>query len=128
MATANEIIRRALRVAKVLGAGQTPSGEDIADCLTILNQMLYSWGRQGVNFNLATLVDSDTLNVPDDALMGITYSLAATLSPEYGVNVDPYVAAVADSEFRRLQRDMAYIPVVDLALPRESSVSVDYAS
>lgn len=127
MATANDVIRRAMRISRVLAVGQNPSAIELSDCLTILNQMLYSWGAKGVNFNLATLADSDTLAVPDDALMAIEYGLAMLIAPEFERPIDPMVAGVADEEFRRLQRDMGYVPVVDLNLPRPSSAWVDYA-
>lgn len=127
MATANDVIRRAMRISRVLAVGQNPSAIELSDCLIILNQMLFSWGRQGVNFNLAELAQGDTLNVPDDALMGIEYGLAMLISPEFERPIDPQVSAIADGEFRRLMRDMAYQPVVDLNLPRASMATVDYA-
>lgn len=127
MATANDIIRRAMRVARVLAVGQNPSAADTQDCLTIFNQMLYAWAHHGINLNLPTLTSSDTVDVPDDVLMGLSYNLAMLIAPEYERPIDPVVAAIAMNEFNRLQRTYAYIPVVDLGLPRESSVAVDYA-
>lgn len=44
-ATANDIIRLALKMAGVLVAGQTPSAEDVNDSLTILNSMLGGWNQ-----------------------------------------------------------------------------------
>lgn len=47
--TAQQIINRSLRIIGVIGAGETPSGEDSADALTVLNQMLESLSLQGLS-------------------------------------------------------------------------------
>ena len=44
--TAGSIINLALKMAGVLGVGQTASAEDSNDALTLLNQMLAQWQRQ----------------------------------------------------------------------------------
>lgn len=46
MATATSIINRALRLAKVLAAGESPAGAESADALTSLNAMLSSWNTE----------------------------------------------------------------------------------
>lgn len=44
-ATANDIIRLALKMAGVLVAGQTPTAEDVNDSLTLLNSMIATWSQ-----------------------------------------------------------------------------------
>lgn len=46
MATALDIITRGMRMLGVIGSGQTPTAEEIADGLTILNAMLDSWSNE----------------------------------------------------------------------------------
>ena len=48
MTTALEFIRRALRLANVVGDGQTPEASDAADGLTWLNDMLDSWSAESL--------------------------------------------------------------------------------
>jgi hypothetical protein len=48
MTTALEFIRRSLRLANVVGDGQTPSSEDAADGLAWLNDLLDSWSSESL--------------------------------------------------------------------------------
>lgn len=43
MATAHDLIKRALRLVRALGTGETPSADQAADGLTALNALLDSW-------------------------------------------------------------------------------------
>jgi len=45
-ATASSIINLTLKMAGVLGIGQTASAEDANDALTLLNAMLAQWQRK----------------------------------------------------------------------------------
>lgn len=47
--TARDVISQALTVITVLGAGETPSADDAAQCLTQLQWMLKSWQADGCN-------------------------------------------------------------------------------
>lgn len=46
MTTPNDLIRRALKKAGVLGVGQVPSAEDLNDAFADLNGMLGQWSRK----------------------------------------------------------------------------------
>jgi hypothetical protein len=49
MATALEVITRALRRLKVYAAGEEIGSEDAEDCLTALNDMLFGWSINGID-------------------------------------------------------------------------------
>jgi hypothetical protein len=49
MATALEVITRALRRLKVYAAGEEVGAEDAEDCLTALNDMLSGWAINGID-------------------------------------------------------------------------------
>lgn len=46
MATANDLITRALRLGRCIGLDQTPSAAEAADGLAVLNSMLDSWSTE----------------------------------------------------------------------------------
>lgn len=60
MATVQEIITRTLRRLGVIDALHTPSAEDAAASLDVLNEMLASWPANGVNILPQTLALADT--------------------------------------------------------------------
>lgn len=49
MATARDIVTRALRRSTVLDATQTPAAHDAAEGLTALNAMMFAWRSRGVD-------------------------------------------------------------------------------
>src|SRR5882757_9335688 len=53
--TARDFIVMALKEAGVLGIGQTPNSEDINDCFTLLNRMLFQW--QKLRWLVPNLID-----------------------------------------------------------------------
>lgn len=89
MATALDIVTRALRSLRVIQSGETPDSDDAADALTALNDMLFAWRIDGIDFNHVSLASSDTLDVPDDHLLTIRLSLAERLAGEYGSSLSP---------------------------------------
>lgn len=48
MATANDIINRALRSLSVIGQGESADPEQAADCLVALNDLLASWANESL--------------------------------------------------------------------------------
>jgi hypothetical protein len=89
MATALDIVTRALRSLRVLASGDTPSADEAADGLTALNDMLFAWRIDGIDLGHVALASSDTLDVPDDHLFTIRLSLAERLAGEYGAALSP---------------------------------------
>ena len=92
MATASQVINRALKRLRVIPSGGSPTSAETTDCLEVLNDMLAAWGINGIDLAHITLASGDTLDVPDDHIEPITLNLAkrlmglfgtaATLSPE----------------------------------------------
>lgn len=96
MATALEVITRALRKVRAYGAGETVSAEDAEDCLTALNDMLAGWAINGIDIAHVALDFSDELDVPDDHLEAIKLSLAERIASDFGAEISPVDAAIAD--------------------------------
>lgn len=103
MATMLDTVTRALRLAGVIAAGETPSAEDAADGVTYLNEMLHGWAKQGVDLTHVTLAAADDLPFHDSYLEGIRYNLAARFIEEWGMPPKPMVIAHASSMFRSFQ-------------------------
>lgn len=96
MATALDLITRALRKLGVYAAGEDPDAEDAEDCLAALNDMLAGWSINGIDLAHTTLVLTDVLDVPDDHLEAITLSLAERIASQFAAQVSPVDAAIAD--------------------------------
>jgi hypothetical protein len=55
MATARDLITRALKACRILAPGENPSASEAADALMILNMMLSSWSTDNLNVFAQTL-------------------------------------------------------------------------
>lgn len=89
MATASDIVTRALRSLRVISSGETPTADESADGLTALNDMLAAWALDGIDLGHITLVAADELDVPDMHLQTIRLALAERLAGEYGAELAP---------------------------------------
>jgi hypothetical protein len=65
MATVNDLISGSLRLANILGEGQTASGEQAANALTTLNDMIQAWNLDGLML-YGTTASTGTLVVGQD--------------------------------------------------------------
>lgn len=79
MTTARQIIRLAFMQANETGVGEEPTAADAADCLSLLNQMMYSWANENVDvFHSDLTLASELLFwVPPKDADGATIDAAA---------------------------------------------------
>ncbi len=103
MATALDIITRALRLINAIEAGETATAEDAVDGLAALNEMVHGWEHAGIHIGWSTVGQDDELLVHDKFLEGIRYNLALRLAAEFGKPVPPYIAAQASATFSAFQ-------------------------
>lgn len=103
MATMQDTVTRALRLAGIIEAGETPSAADAADGVTILNDMLHGWAKQGVDLGHITLTAAQTIPLDDSYMEGIRYNLAARFGVEWGAPVSPAVLSHAAATFKAFQ-------------------------
>lgn len=96
MATALDIITRALRKIRVLASGESPTSEEADDCLNALNDMLVGWAINGIDLAHTDLALTDTLDVPDDHLEAIRMSLAERVAGDFGAQLSPTDMQIAD--------------------------------
>lgn len=107
MATARDVIQRALRLARVLGEGETMTAESADDALEALNQMLDSWNADRLyvynvkleNFNLVAGTNSYTIG--DGGTFSTTRPVAIDGAFIRRNNLDYHVDVVAWHEYDR---------------------------
>jgi len=104
MATALQIISRALRLCRVLDAGMAAPADDSQDALSTLNSMLAEWHEAGIglpDYSLSSLTDTLATDAAD--VEAIAYQLALRVAPEYGVELSPQIIGIGEQAMGRLR-------------------------
>lgn len=104
LVSAQQVVTRALRIARIIGQDETPSSADLSVGLDVLTTMLASWANDSAfvpadcgTFSVPTWATLAVTNTVDDALLhAIYYNLAILLAPEFG--------GIADDDVRREAR------------------------
>lgn len=108
MATARDIVTRAMRKRRIIPVGVTPEASEMSDGVDDLNDMLAAWRINGIDIGHVTLVAADTLDVPDDHILTIVLSLAERMG-DYGGQMDPADILLAEQGRRALQAQYFHI-------------------
>ena len=100
MATALDIVSRAMRLIGALAEGEVSSAAQAADGITALQAMLGEWETRGVRLGDAvdaTYSTSTTIPVPVTHLNALALNLAVLIAPEYG-RADALQAIIPQAE------------------------------
>jgi hypothetical protein len=103
MASAQDIIARALTRLSILRIGNTPSAAQSAHALQSLNSMIDSWAASGVVIN-------QNIPLPAEHEPAFTDLLAIRLAPDYGVQPSPFLVAEAKNGWNALQAAYVFAP------------------
>lgn len=104
MATAHDLINRALRLAKVQDAAEAASAEDAENALDTLNFMLAEWYESDIRLPDYTFPTLTTALASSDAdFEAIAHKLAERVAPEYGATLDAQTIANSRLAFARLR-------------------------
>lgn len=95
MATATEIATKALKRLRIVGAGETPTAEDVTDATDALNAMIESWEAEGLT--------GDVLPLDARFEAGITAMLAVRLAEDYGKTPGPVLTRDASNGWAQIQ-------------------------
>lgn len=89
MATALDVLTRALRLAGILDAIETPAAEDGQAALAAMNGLMAGLELQGVRLGHVPLALADTVNLPLSHIEMLMWLLASRLAIEFGVAMRP---------------------------------------
>jgi hypothetical protein len=105
MSTNSDFFKDALGLIGILAEGETPSADQGATMLTVLNDMMEDLAADGIDlaFNPQSLT-TDTLSIPEGHKQAVKYLLAVHAAPHFEVDIPPIVAAVAQNGRDRLLR------------------------
>lgn len=103
MASARDVIKRAMRRIGVIAAGEDPSAEEAADALRELNGMMTNFPREGIDYAHSWLSLTDVLTIDDGLCDYVGDCLAKRIATEYGRPIGPDIEEAADTGRRMLQ-------------------------
>lgn len=113
MATAGDIVNRALRLLGVVGIGYAAAAEEMQEGLAAFTAMMAAWENEGVYLGpiagdpLAVATD---IPLPPSHEEALQYNLAKRLAGEYGRALKPEQLEIAENGFRALQAAYAEVP------------------
>lgn len=83
MATAHDIVKRALQLSGVVAIGQQPDAEEAATALDALNMMIHGWAINGADTEHTDLALTDDFPLAASFQEGTVYLLSARLNVTY---------------------------------------------
>lgn len=104
MATANDVIRRALRLAGAIASGETPDGAMASDTLGVYNALLAEWHHAGLgipDYSVGSVTATLSTDAADNE--AIAHQLAFRVMAEYGLSASPEFMRSMDESFARLR-------------------------
>jgi hypothetical protein len=113
MATARDIVSRAMIKANVVALGQPMTADEGAHGIDALNSMIQAWKLRGVDVGHTDLELDDQFALPPEFVEGTVYMLASTISPDF---LRP-PAFDADRWFRSIQAAYAHVEPVKMPNP-----------
>ena len=114
MATAGDIINRAARRIGFLANEETLTATEMANALQALNDMLFAFGPMGIRYVHTTLLQTDTLNVPDEQVRNVMLMFCKDLADDYTLALSP--SLLADILNAKQELQAAYL-VINPAVP-----------
>lgn len=116
------IISRALRLCRIVDAGEALNADEAQDALATLNAMLAEWYEAGIGlpqYTFDTLQTDLATDAGDSEAMA--YQLAMRIAPEYDADLPALVIGMAESAMGRMRLRYFQPGNTDLTeLPSES--------
>lgn len=125
MATAGDIVSRALRLLTVLDPHEAAEAEDFETGAAALNAMCARWEADGLALGWSPVRNPlDPLPSPPEAEEALAYNLAVRLRPEYNVDLKPDIVGIAREGLSALLRDR----LVEMPLTMRSRLDRGFGS
>jgi hypothetical protein len=122
MTTVADFAKDTLACLQVVDIRQPVKPEDMQTVIRFLNRLGTRLEANQLSLGWANIANpSDTLPLPPEAELGVMYTLALMLAPQYGVQPMPAVVAGAENFMNDLRRDQAVQtpiqPILDAPTP-----------
>ncbi len=122
MTTVADFIKDTLSTIQVINPSQAVSAADMQTGIRFLNRLMTRMEASGIAMGWQDVSSpDDVLPLPPEAELGIMYTLAVTIAPQYGVDVMPAVAGGSIEFMNALRRDQAVAtpiqPILDIPAP-----------
>lgn len=115
---ASQLIKDALVKINVIRETQTPSAEQQATCIRVLNELMAMWEADGKRLGYIPVgTVTDILTVPDGAIMGIKGALAIALCAEFGASASQELITAASAGMAVIDKLTAREPCMQLDIP-----------
>lgn len=99
--TARDVITYAMRECGILEAGETPAADDADDALNYLQNLVDAWADEGVSLGLGVLALETTFAAPTRLMEAIQAALSARLAAAFGKEGAPPWQAINSAMLRR---------------------------
>ena len=115
MATANDIVTRALTRLGIRASETALQADEIQDGIDLLNDMLSGWEEAGYNLGFSPIQGvSDEVRIPRGANAAVIDSLAIAMAPEYSRPISAALAASAKLSMSNMLSANVFIGDVDM--------------
>lgn len=102
--TASDVITATMRKLNLISEVETPSSEQAAAGLLLLNKMMHGFSRKGIRYAHTDLTATATINMPDDLIDDLEWMLARRMADDgYGVALSPQQVELAAKAKQTLQ-------------------------
>lgn len=115
MATAADICNQAGQLARILGEGETYSGDALTYAFTRLQRLIGRWIGPGYLEIPVPAATTDTINVSPAALSALENNLAVRLGTRAGLNLNPVLIREADEDLEFLASQSSISLKVDFS-------------
>ena len=116
MATAAQVLKSALQRILVQASESELDANEYSDAMFSMNNLMAQYASEGISLGYTEVNNlSDTITIPDGALVGLIANLAVHISPDYNGNVTQALAMAADTGLKTMRKIAVVIP--DAAYP-----------
>ena len=113
MATAQEIVKAAARLANLVSVGQTMEAEVFNEALAVFNRMTTNFRNEQIDLGFGKLNQSDVVPIDEADEEALVLLLAARLGVTFQIPIPPIVAGGADEKLKTLQAKYSQVDSVD---------------
>jgi len=127
MTTVADFVKDTLGLLQIVDTVQPVKPQDMQTAIRFLNRLMTRIEANAISLGWSPVSSpSDTLPLPDEAELGVMYSLALVLAPQWGVSPSAEVMGGAQGFMSDLSRDQAVAtpiqPIIAIPNPNGSQV------